>query len=92
MRWIAANGDETMTDKRGRYETPEIISRAETAILMNVSLPTLWRIRQDPEADFPPAIPLASRRIGFRRKSVLRWLDAREQRASEQRACRAQPA
>ena len=81
-----------MTDKKGRYETPEIISRAETATLINVSLPTLWRIRQDPEADFPPAIPLGPRRIGFRRNSVLRWLDAREQRGREQRACRAQPA
>ena len=76
----------TMTDKKKRYETPEIISPAETAITMNVSLPTLWRIRQDPEADFPPAIPLGSRRIGFRRKSVLRWLDARERRARESNA------
>ena len=75
-----------MTDKKGRYETPEIISRAETARFMNVSLPTLWRIRQDPEADFPPAIPLGTRRIGFRRSSVLGWLEAREQRAREQRA------
>ena len=92
MRWIAANGDETMTDKKGRYDTPEIISRAETANLISVSLPTLWRIRQDPEAGFPPGIPLGARRIGFRRNSVLRWIDAREQRAREQRACRAQPA
>ena len=83
MRWSAVNGDETMTDRKKRHETPEIISPAETARTMNVSLPTLWRIRQDPEADFPPAIPLGSRRIGFRRKSVLRWIDERERRARE---------
>ena len=81
-----------MTDRKGRHETPEIISRVETANLMTVSLPTLWRIRQDPEADFPAAIPLGARRIGFRRDSVLRWLDAREQRAREQQARRAQSA
>ena len=81
-----------MTDKKGRREPPEIISRAETARLLDVSLPTLWRIRRDLEAGFPPAIPLGPRRIGFRRNSVIRWLDEREQRAREQRAFRTQPA
>ena len=80
-----------MTDRKGRYETPEIISRAETANLMTVSLTTLWRIRQDPEADFPAPIPLGARRIGFRRDSVMRWFDEREQRAREQRAGRVRP-
>ena len=49
-----------MTDRKGRYETPEIISRVETANLMTVSLPTLWRIRQDPGGRLPGGDPARS--------------------------------
>jgi predicted DNA-binding transcriptional regulator AlpA len=53
----------------------QIISAEETAARLTISETTLWRLRRaDP--DFPVAVRVGARRIGFREDDLDRWIRA----------------
>ena len=58
-----------MTDQR-------ILSRRDVACLLDVSLSTLWRLVRN--GSFPPPMRVSPGRVGWRAKTVERWIDARE--------------
>lgn len=54
----------------------EIIRPKQLAEQLNISKSTLWRWREAP--DFPQAISLGTRSIGFLVKDIDNWLIARQ--------------
>ena len=56
-----------------RFE--RIISEAEAAQLIDVSLPSMRRHRY--AGDGPPWVQLSERRIGYRIRDLIRWVDSR---------------
>ncbi|MCF2917460.1 AlpA family phage regulatory protein [Pseudoalteromonas sp. Cn5-37] len=54
----------------------EIIRPKQLTEQLNISKSTLWRWREDP--DFPRAISLGARSIGFLVKEIDEWLIARQ--------------
>ena len=59
---------------------PAIFSPRATAAYLGIGMSTLSRYRAAP--DFPAAIELGPRRIGWRREDLDRWLAERPRRAS----------
>ncbi len=51
----------------------QIIAPEETAKRLAISETTLWRLRRD-DPDFPVAVRVGARRIGFREDEVDRWI------------------
>ena len=52
-----------------------VISEADAAVLIDVSLPSMWRHRY--AGDGPPWVRLSERRIGYRIRDLIRWIDSR---------------
>ena len=54
----------------------EIVRNEHTPIVVGLSLPSIWRRRQN--GKFVPAIQLGPNSVGFRRRDLEQWLAARE--------------
>lgn len=60
-----------------------LIDAAAMAVLLSVSKPTIWRMRES--GRLPPAIAFTAQCIRWRRDDVLRWIAAGCPAANEQR-------
>ena len=54
----------------------KLLTRIETAALLRLSVPTLWRLRKS-DVSFPKARKTAVRRIAFFKSEILAWVESR---------------
>ena len=54
----------------------QIIRIEELTYLLGISKSTLWRWRKDPSVNFPSAIMLGSRVVGWRLIEIDTWLNS----------------
>ena len=57
-------------------DVPRVLSRREVAMVLDVSLTTLWRLVRD--GHFPQPIRVSPGRVGWTATTVGGWLEARE--------------
>jgi len=55
-----------------------IIRPVQTAKLLGVSVPTLYRLMKQP--DFPSRIQLSKQCVGFRESEIEEWIESRKEK------------
>lgn len=63
-----------MNEPTGMLKIANLMSVSETAKMLGVSRPTLYRWMKDEAMNFPPAVQ-AGNRTGFRREDILNWVN-----------------
>jgi predicted DNA-binding transcriptional regulator AlpA len=69
----------TQTIPSDTTQSPDIVSLATFAKISDLSLTTIWRLRQ--RGDFPAVIQLSPGRVGIRLSDGRRWLETRQTKA-----------
>ena len=64
-----------------RLAAYRLLSRWEVAMMLNVSVTTLWRMVR--RGEFPPPIRVSPGRVAWPASSVLDWIDERMDGAKE---------
>ena len=54
----------------------KLLTRKETADLLRLSAPTLWRLRKS-DVTFPNPVKISDRRIAFIESEILAWVESR---------------
>ena len=62
--------------------TERVLSPGKVAEMLGVARSSLFRIRRDPEAEFPAPIRISTRRIGWVSGEVQEWINSRPRAGS----------